>query len=219
MRIFAGTGRKRIVPAVLLLVLTGLLLICVSKRNVSLPIPEFPLSETALGDSLKLSGLDWHIGRTNQGRFFYKDSTPATTYSLSVPGDKADSPAIFITSFDSTQFGRVMQIFHYRNTDRLTDSQTINNASWEGCRDILKLAARLYGGFQSEDEIYQACSASPVPENERTLWQGQLSGGYCTIEALPTMRSWTAKKGGRLYVTIHENEDGFRLMQQETAWI
>lgn len=197
--------------------LIGVLLVYDKQKEQLLPRSVFPLSEETIAAALEISGLDWHIERIDQR--IVEESTLGVTYSLSVPNDKADYTTVFIDHYQSVRFGRRMQLIHYWNASRLADLQTQGEISWADFQETLDFAARLYGGFQSADEIYQACRSSVLPENEGTLWKGPLTGGYCVIESRPAIQSWKTAKGGRIYVTVYESESMFQQMQQEISRI
>lgn len=190
------------------------LLACGCQKQEALPRAEFPLTEEAVESAVELSDLDWSIERTDESVIEEPtQSTPRITYSLTLPDGKVDFAEVFVTSYQSERFGRFMEVIRHWNKDRIADFQ--GEFSWEDCRELLELSARLYGGFQSDDEIFKACSAAPLPTDERTLWQGQLTGGYCLIEAIRPIQTWEEPKGGgNIYVTIYETESAFEQMQE-----
>lgn len=193
--------------------LVGIVLAYDSQKKNLLPCPEFPLSEGAVETALEDSGLDWSIERVDQETF--EESIPRVTYSLSLPEDKADFTTVFIVSFQPPRFGRFMQMIQHFNAARVADFQEAE-VSWTDFQQILELAARLYGGFRSPDEIYQACRSAPLPKEKRTLWQGQLTGGYCVIRAFPSIQSWKKGKAGNIDVTVYETESAFQQIWEES---
>lgn len=196
-----------------LAVVSGLLTCGCQKQEV-LSRPAFPLTEEAVEGAAELCNLDWRIERTDESVIEEPtQSTPRITYSLTLPDGKVDFTEVFVTSCQSERFGRFMEVIRHWNKDRIADFQ--GGFSWEDCRELLELSARLYGGFQSDDEIFKACSAAPLPTDERTLWQGQLTGGYCIIEAIRPIQTWESPRGGgNIYVTVYETESAFKQMQE-----
>lgn len=200
------------------LLLTWITLIAGCQKAERLQQPEFPLSEEAVTEALKELGLEWRIERVQEDALLDEETTPTVNYSLCTSDDSAGYPTVFINSYHSTAFGRFLQATLYMNKAKVSEIRESGEISWEDWREVIELSAQLYGGFESADEIYQACTAAEIPEDEKMLWQGSLTGGYCTIEAMPGIQTWS-KKGGSLHVIIYESEDAFQRMQQRAQEI
>ena len=193
----------------------GIAFISGCQKAERLPQPELPLLEETITDALETTGLEWRIERRDEYMIETAEETiPRTIYSLYMPDNSADYTTVFIDSLDSTDFGRKIEVSRYINSEQLAKIRETRDVCWEDCREILELAAQLYGGFESAEEIYQACAATEFPEGERVLWEGALSGGYCRVEARSVSQSTRHKASVNLLVQIYESADAFYRMQQ-----
>ena len=74
---------------------------------------------------------------------------------------------------------------------------------WADWKPHMAFAALVWGGLDSEDEIYQAFCEKELPEGEHTYtWEAQLSGGYCTV-------SYSLRPSRTVY-----DEAGFEVKEQ-----
>lgn len=185
----------------------ALLLSACQKREV-LPKPEFPLSEETVTTAVTAQGLDWTFGQDEQeGQTDIK-----TVYSLRRPESGQEFNTVFITSAQTEELGRyldtVLMISHTQLQWPLEEPH-----SWEEWKDLFKLSARLYGGFEDEEEIFQACAKEELPLDKTTLWEGTLTGGYCQVRASAPIQDWSPFAGGGLMYNIHvelfESEDTY----------
>lgn len=198
------------------LLLTWIAFITGCQKAERLPQPDFPLAKEAVTDTLEELSLDWSVERTDESVIETdKETTPTVTYSLRIPDDPADFTTVFINSYHSANFGRFLQATYHMNDAKLDEIRESRELGWEDWREVMELSAQLYGGFESAEEIYQACAALEIPRDEGRLWQGQLTGGYCVTEVRPAIQSWRSEKGGILSIFIYESEDAFQRMRQE----
>lgn len=57
-----------------------------------------------------------------------------------------------------------------------------NQMVWEDWKQQILFAARLYGGFENEEDVYQAFLGKELPEGKTSFaWDVQLSQGYCRV--------------------------------------
>lgn len=148
------------VLALALCMLTG----CGSK---GLDKPDFPLSEAALLDAQKRAGVpgelmeeETHSGMEGQ-----------ILHTLRVDG-ALPATGVMSAEIDGT---RMLQVTSIQPVT--TDPAPL---VWEDWKGLFTFAALLYGGFESEESIYQAVSGQEpaVPFS----WEAQLEGGYCEVK-------------------------------------
>ena len=135
----------------------ALLLSACQKREV-LPKSEFPLSEETITAAVTAQGLDWTVNWNEQER----QTDIKTVYGLLQPESGQEFNTVFITSAQTEELGRyldtVLMISHTQLQWPLEEPH-----SWEEWKDLLMLSARLYGGFEDEEEIFQACAKEELP--------------------------------------------------------
>ena len=192
----------------ILLVVAALLAGC--QKREPLPQPEFPLSEEALGAALEETGLSWSIEQADERT----DGTDTSiVYSLYRPESEVTYNSVFITSYDTEELGRVLDIvFHEpQNRQWWQDEKPVRWADW---RETLVLVARLYGGFEDAKEIYRACSGTELPQGENILWEGTLTGGYFIMVTENPMKPKRLSMGNSVHFKVYESEDAYLRFQQ-----
>lgn len=171
--------------------------------------PEFPLSELALTGALEETDLSWSIEQMEKTT---DEKTTGITYSLHRPESGVDYNTVFVTSFDSGEIGRRLQILYSAPQKKQWWDEEVH---WEDWKKTIELTARLYGGFEDAEEIYRACSAVELPQEKRILWQGMLTGGYCVIRISEPIQSWRfSRRGYTLSFNVFESEDTYLQFQQ-----
>ena len=175
------------------LLLTG----CQTKK--ALPRPDYPLKEEALNTAIEETGLSWSITSTDT---YSEGDNSRTSYGFSRP----ESSSNFQTAFISSAL--------YRQKRMLTMSVMINSdaasqQSWETWKDWIILATRLYGGFIEVEELYNACSTQKLPLNEKTVYAGTLTGGYCQIRVDPPVENWwqVMNRPNTVFIEIFESKE------------
>lgn len=189
-------------------VLALVLLLPACQKQEVLPRPEFPLSEETITAAVTAQGLDWTVNWNEQER----QTDIKTVYGLLQPESGQEFNTVFITSAQTEELGRyldtVLMISHTQLQWPLEEPH-----SWEEWKDLLMLSARLYGGFEDEEEIFQACAKEELPLDKTTLWAGTLTGGYCQVRASTPIQDWSPFAGGGLMYSIHvelfESEDAY----------
>ncbi len=191
------------------LLMTFTLLVGCQKKEF-MPQPEFPLSESVIAAALEEIGLSWSIEQADE----YSDGTDTSIgYSLYRSEDKVGYNGVFITSYDSEQLGRVLQIY-FREPQNKTWWQEEKTACWEDWRETLVLVAQLYGGFEDAEEIYRVCSSVELPQDTNILWQGMLTGGYFRMVTETPMKPERFSEGNSVFFSVYESEDAYLQFQQ-----
>ena len=164
-----------------------------------MPQPDYPLSEETVSAALKESALSWEIeeARTSSG-----EGVEQTIYSLR-PTEGEDGSQITINSYQSDGSGPRLQI----------------HSRWRGDRDpedwqkVLRLAARLYGGFQDEDEICWTCVPPEAEESGTVSWQGALRGRYLTV-SMGALSPWDSDQK-ILSIQLYQSKEVYDQIQAE----
>jgi hypothetical protein len=191
-----------------LLVVAALLAGCQKKELM--PQPEFPLSEEALAAALEETGLSWSIEQADERT----DGTDTSiVYTLHRPETRVGYNGVFITSYDTEELDRVLQI-DFREPQNKQWWQDEKTACWADWRETLALVARLYGGFKDAKEIYRACSRTELPQDKNILWQGTLTGGYFIMVTENPMKPKRLSMGNSVRFKVYETEDAYLLAQQ-----
>ena len=180
------------------------------QKKELLPRPEFPLSEADIAAALEETGLSWSIEQADE----FTDGTDTSIgYSLHRPESGVDYNSVFITSYDTEELGRVLQI-HFREPQNRQWWQEEETASWEDWRETLVLVARLYGGFEDAEEIYRVCSGAQLPQDAYILWQGTLTGGYFRMVTENSMKPKRFSMGNWVRFKVYESEDAYLRFEQ-----
>ncbi|MCI8304691.1 MAG: hypothetical protein HFF52_08700 [Lawsonibacter sp.] len=195
-------------------VLAPVLLLAACQKQELLPKPEFPLSEEAVIAAVTAQGLDWTVSWNEQ----QGQTDTKTVYSLLQPESGREFGTVFITSSQTEELGRYLGAALVISRTQL-QWPLEEPHSWEEWKDLFKLSARLYGGFEDEEEIYRACAKEELPLEETTLWEGALTGGYCRVKASAPIQDWSPFAGGGLTYNIHvdlfEREDAYHIFTQK----
>lgn len=180
------------------------------QKKELLPQPEFPLSEAALAAALEKTGLSWSI----EEAYEHTDGTDTSiSYYLYRPESGVAYNSVFITSYDTEELGRVLDIVFHEPQNRQWWKEE-KPVCWEDWRETLVLVARLYGGFKDANEIYRACSSAELPQDENTLWQDTLTGGYFIMVTQNPMEPKRLSMGNSVHFKVYESEDAYLLAQQ-----
>lgn len=189
-------------------VLALVLLLSACQKQEVLPRPEFPLSEEAVTAAVTAQGLDWTVNWNEPER----QTDIKTVYGLLQPESGQEFNTVFITSAQTEELGR------YLSTTLVIPRTQLqwpleDPHNWEEWKDLLILSARLYGGFEDEEEIFQACAKEELPLDMTNLWEGSLTGGYCRVKTSEPIQDWSPFVGGGLTYNLHidlfESEDAY----------
>ncbi|MDO4273198.1 MAG: hypothetical protein Q4D16_05990 [Eubacteriales bacterium] len=176
--------------------------ITASAKDV-LPQPAFPLEEDVITETLEKAGLPGEISKSEttsftEGQMAYVVRDPIETYDGS-------SNKLFIARINSAVYEGERVLFAAFDQKDVSDQ-----IEWEDWKPQMVLAALLYGGFEDEEEVYQAFLGKEIPyttENPYEVyenpfsWEVQLPEGYCTVSY--------SYRGQTIY-----DEDGFPVRKQ-----
>ena len=150
----------------------------------------FPLEEEVITATLEKTGLPGIISESEtesyrKGHIHYVVRSPTETYD-----DTSNS--VFLTDISSSNYEGERMLFTI--FDQSVDSEQIE---WEDWKQQIVFATLLYGGFENEEEVYQAFLEKEVPEGKdffgkavelpagysRVSYRGdvQLPEGYCMV--------------------------------------
>lgn len=179
-----------------------LLSACQSKE--ALPQLEFPLSEETVSASLAELGMDLTIDQA------YSSSGEETTLTLLDPNlDKIYGNLVLATG-DSQVKGRYLKTTLIIFKDDLRWPLEKPH-SWQEWEDIFLLCARLYGGFEGVEELYEACAGTELPLDQLILFEDNLTGGYCRVSVSVPIQDWTPYNNSncfyRLTLELCETKD------------
>lgn len=177
-----------------MVVVLGLLCFTAACEKDVLPQPDFPLEEAVITSALKTAGLPGIISDSEtesyaEGHIKYVVRSQTEAYSDKISPEEAQanpSSRVIIAGVDSSisEGERTLSI--------IFDQKDVpEQFAWEDWKKQIVFAALLYGGFEDEEDVYQAFAGKELPksgnlkelpENERPLeWDAQLPGGYCQV--------------------------------------
>lgn len=161
-----------------------LCLITACKKDV-LPQPAFPLKEEVITAAIEKTGLPGKISESEttsygEGHILHVVRSLADTYSDTVSPEEAQAnpgSRVLIAGIDSviTEGERQLSI--------IFDQKEVSEAfAWEDWKQQIVFTALLYGGFENEEDIYQAFYGKEFPEGEDSYqWDAQLPDAYCRV--------------------------------------
>lgn len=160
----------------------------------------FPLEEEVITATLEKVGLPGIISQSEtdsyrEGHMHYVVRSPTETYD-------GTNNSVFIADISSSHYEGERLL--YTTFDQRVDS---NQIEWEDWKQQIVFATLLYGGFENEEDVYQAFLEKQLPDGQTPfddhpqLWDAQLSGGYCKVAFTP-----------RSHITY--NEDGWPIRKR-----
>lgn len=206
MRTSKGSYRniKRILCVFCAVLLLSALAGCQKKDAARL---EFPLSEEALAGALEELGLSWTVEDKVEN---VDGADRSVSYSLHRPDSGVDFNTLFINTYETEEYGRRLQLSMRVPEKDVYDEGDPAWENWwetEDWKAAIRLAAHLYGGFEDDEELYDAYSAEELPAEDYILWEGMLTGGYCRITTSELIGSWRPSDGTTLEIHIYESEE------------
>lgn len=178
--------------------------------------PDFPLSEEDIVAAVEAQELNWTIGQREQD----ETADHRTVYGLVQPESGKNFSTIFVSTFQTEEIGRGLNMTLSISRDQL-HWPLEEPHNWDEWKNLLKLSAQLYGGFEDDEEIYHACAATELPLEETLLWNGTLTGGYCRVRASKPIQNWSPFIGGGMvfyiFIDIFESEDSYRIFTEENV--
>ena len=163
---------KRLMYVFLAVCVLGLLFSLPDRKKDERFQTTFPLEEEVITATLEKVGLPGVISESEtdsyrKGHIQYVVRSPTETY------DGTDNSAFFAYISSAKDKGeRVL----YTIFDQSVDSEQI---VWEDWKQQIVFATLLYGGFENEEEVYQAFLEKEVPEGKEFFGKAvELPGGY-----------------------------------------
>ncbi len=126
-------------------------------------------------DTLEKVGLQGNVSESEtssqtQGHIHYVIRSEAEHY-----GDTENS--LFIADISSANYKGERVLFTIFN-----QSVAADQIEWEDWKEQIVFATLLYGGFENEEDVYQAFLEKELPRGETSfVWDAQLPEGYCTV--------------------------------------
>lgn len=189
----------------------------------------FPLEKEVITAMLKKTGLPGTISESETGSYraghiHYVVRSPTETYN----GTNNSEFFAYISSSNYEGERMLFTLF-----DQSVDSEQI---VWEDWKQQIVFATLLYGGFENEEEVYQAFLEKEVPKDffgkavelpagySRVSYRGdvQLPEGYCMVSyTFSSHRTYNEddfpikKQSASLRVNIYESYELYQKLQQE----
>lgn len=176
----------------------------------------FPLEADEVTRLLEQVGLPGEIseGETvsrQEGHISYVIRNAAQTY-----GDSGNSKMVANVVSLARKDGRALSTIF----DQSVAGEPVVWADWE--RQI-KLAALLYGGFEDEETLYQACLEAELPTGTNSFrWETELSEGYCRVYYKPRKsKTYDERRyevvtcSAALWVSIYESRELYEQMRAD----
>lgn len=193
----------------------------------------FPLEEDTITEALEQIGLPWVISESDtqswtEDQIVYMLRDPEKTY---VAGEEDPSGKVAYASIVSaiTEGERVLNVtflqdaIPWRELPAVHDElvpvkEEMPDFTWEDWKPQIELAALLYGGFESEEELYQAFAEQEIPESKDPLqWEAEFPGAYCRI-VRSSFQSHTSSipESYDVRVMIYESKELYEKMLEES---
>lgn len=183
-----------------LCVLTG------CQKKDTLPKPDLPLEDAVITDTLEQVDLNWVISEDEtyssmEGHICYTLRDPEKGYPGGGPDSRLLYGAVNTAVIDGERYlSMTLPPDAAANFDR-EEARPFDWADWE---KPLQLAARLYGGFEDENELFEALSKEELdPAEERFRWEEKLTGGYCRVGVVHSTYPFDRYT---MFVTIYESK-------------
>lgn len=217
---------KRLIFVVLAVGVFGMIcFVSIYKKDV-LPQPTFPLDEEVINVALEKSGLPGMLSESEttswaDGQRMHIVRSPTITYSDTISTEEASvnpSARLLIAGITSVTIeGERVLIAVFDQID------VSDQMSWEDWKQQIVFATLLYGGFEDEEQVYQAFAGKELPygENAFQRWDAQLLGGYCTVTYHTTNESSnpTQKRHAWMGVNIYESQALYQRLQKPATQV
>ncbi|MBS6396606.1 MAG: hypothetical protein KH452_05590 [Clostridiales bacterium] len=197
----------------------GMLCVASVRKKDVLPQPDFPLEEEVITAALEKTGLPGLLSESEttfsaEGQRRHVVRSPSVTYSDMITPEESDADPrtrLLVAAVSSTTFGgeRVLSTVF----DQIDVSDQM---AWEDWKQQIVFATLLYGGFEDEEQVYQALVCEEFPYGENSFgWEVQLPGGYCTVTCRTTEETSRpeGKKRASLGVNIFESEELYQRLR------
>lgn len=189
----------------LLICVFSVTLLSACQNKEALPQLEFPLSEEAVSTSLAELEMDLTIDQV------YSPSDEEITLTLLDSNRDKTYGNLVLTTGDNQDKGRYLKTTLIISKDDLCWPLEKPH-SWQEWKDIFVLSARLYGGFEGVEELYEACAGTELPLDQLILFEDQFTGGHCRVSVSVPIQDWTPYNNSdrhyRLTLELCETKDG-----------
>ena len=217
---------KRLIFVFLAVGVLGLLcFVSIFKKDV-LPQPTFPLDEEVIIGALEKSGLPGILSESEttslaEGRRMHIVRSPMITYSDTISIEEASvdpSTRLLIAGISSATIeGERVLITVFDQID------VADQMSWEDWKQQIVFATLLYGGFEDEEQVYQAFADKELPYGENVFqgWDAQLPEGYCTVtyRTISESSNPKQKRHALMGVNIYESQELYQRLQKPTTQV
>ncbi|WP_312634820.1 hypothetical protein [Oscillibacter sp.] len=189
---------KRLIYVFLAVCVLGALFSLIGSKKDERFQTTFPLEEEVITATLEKAGLPGIISESEtdsyrKGHMHYVVRSPTETYD-------GTNNSVFLVDISSSNYEGERMLFTI--FDQSIDSDQIE---WEDWKQQIVFATLLYGGFENEEDVYQAFLEKELPDGKTSFrWDAQLSGGYCRVDY-----------SSRSHTTY--NEDGFPTRKQSAS--
>lgn len=204
----------------------GMLCFDSSYKKDVLPQPTFPLDEEVIIDAMEKSGLPGILSESettswSEGQMVHVVRSPTITYSDTISTEEANANPIT----------RLLIASIVSNSSEMTEGQRVlstvfgqidvpDQMTWEDWKQQIVFATLLYGGFEDEEEVYQAFADKELPclfgESSFQAWDAQLTGGYCIVSYRISNETSkpVEKQKASMCVNIYESKELYQGIQQ-----
>lgn len=206
-------------------VLCMLYFVSIFKKDV-LPQPTFPLDEEVIIGALEKSGLPGILSESEtsslaEGQRVHVVRSPMITYSDTISTEEASvnpSTRLLIAAITSATIeGERVLITTFDQID------VSDQMSWEDWKQQIVFATLLYGGFEDEEQVYQAFANKELPygENAFRRWDVQFPEGYCTVRYRTSNETSNPKQKRHAWmdVNIYESQALYQRLQKPTTQV
>ena len=217
---------KRLIFVVLAVGVFGMIcFVSIYKKDV-LPQPTFPLDEEVINVALEKSGLPGMLSESEttswaEGQKMHIVRSPMITYADTISTEEAyanPSTRLLIAGISSVTIGGERVLIAVFDQIDVSDQM-----SWEDWKQQIVFATLLYGGFEDEEQVYQAFAGKELPygENAFQRWDAQLPGGYCTVTFRTSNETSnpTQKRHAWMDVNIYESQALYQRLQKPATQV
>ncbi|MDO4274031.1 MAG: hypothetical protein Q4D16_10195 [Eubacteriales bacterium] len=162
----------------------AMLCLTVACGKHALPQNTFPLEDEVITDALEKTGLEGEISESEtianvEEQIMHVVRSKTEIYSdMIFPVEDYSDPTskVIVAGITSSVIeGRRLSLFFQQKdvSDQLV---------WEDWKKQMVFAALLYGGFENEEEVYQAFNGKELPEGKEAFqWDAELPSAYCRV--------------------------------------
>lgn len=219
-----GDNIKRLIFIFLAVGALGMLCFVSTYKKDVLTQPTFPLDEEVITVALEKSRLPGILSKSEttssaEGQSMHVVRSPTITYSDIIGAEEAysnPSTRLLIAAVSSVATGDERVLITVFDQIDVPDQM-----AWEDWKQQIVFATLLYGGFEDEEQVYQAFAGKELPSGENLFerWDAQLPGGYCTVtyRTSKATNHPTRKQHASMGVNIYESQALYQRLQKPTT--